>query len=103
MFLRTEITVVLSINILMDTLENSLTKEFQANFTANISFMFMWYVTSLTDQLPPVFWSLILDPQPKLDASKVTVGGSWFIFLYKFGKSSFHQVSSDRDSFVIFT
>ena len=34
MFLRTVITVVLSINILMDTLENSLTKDFKANFTA---------------------------------------------------------------------
>ena len=36
MFLRTEITVVLSINILMDSLENSLTKDFKANFTASI-------------------------------------------------------------------
>ena len=41
MFLKTEITVVLSINILMDELENSLTKDFTGNFTANISFMFM--------------------------------------------------------------
>ena len=39
--LRTEITGVLPINILMDTLENFLAKDFKANFTANISFMFM--------------------------------------------------------------
>ena len=41
MLLRTDITVVLSINILMDTLENSLTEDFKTNFTANISIMFM--------------------------------------------------------------
>ena len=105
MLLRTEINVVLSINTLMDTLEDSLTKNFKANFTSNISFMFIWYLTSLTDQLPPVLWSLIWAHQPKFDASlyKVTAECSWFIFWYTFGKLSFHHVSSDRDYFVILT
>ena len=75
MFLRTETTVVLPINILMDTLENYFKKRFKANFTANISFIFMWYLASLTDQFPTSFWFLIWAPQPRLDASlyKVTV------------------------------
>ena len=55
MFLRTETTVVLPINILMDTLENYLKKRFKANFTANISFIFIGYLASLTDQFPTSF------------------------------------------------
>ena len=80
MFLKTETTVVLSRNILLDTLEKFLTKDFKASFTANISFMFMWYLTSLTGQLPPVLSSLKWAPQSKFHASlyKVTLHGLFF-------------------------